>query len=185
MSGITYDASITNLGSATNDTTRCGVIWKLKLNTIDSYGNVWVNPTLLPCWKEGKCLLIQFSDKGTISCPTYPNLPFIGIIIFKNTPDVYSAPSFRFSFNFAKNIIEYYTGDSGLPLTLQHSIPNLYSMWKSGTTNLVKLCYINDSNVSISLNSKLIGTFTHFAIPAGSVGLYAPCLKEEPFAELR
>jgi hypothetical protein len=185
MSGITYDATITNIASATEDTTNCTSVWKLQLNDIDQYGNVWVNPTKLPCWKPGKCLLIQFYNTATSTCPTFPTYPFIGIVMLQDLPDPYSAPSFRFSFDFSKNVIEYYTGNQGLPLVFQYAIPNLSSMWKSGTTNLVKICYISETTASLSLNSKLLGTFTHSTIPTGSIGIYAPCLKQAPLAELR
>lgn len=173
----TYDANITNLGLATDDTTKCGLIWRLRLNTTDQWGNVWINPSPLPCWTIGKCLLIQINNST--------DCRYIGFILFKNTPDVYSAPSFRFQLNFANNTLEYYTGDTGLPLTLQKSIPNLSSFYTISSRNLLKICYLSESSVGLTINNKYIGAFTHFSFPMGSVGLYAPCLKQQPYAELR
>lgn len=183
MTDAEYDATITNRATVTSDTTKCFVVWKLRLNTIDQWGNVWINPVKLPCWAVSRCLVLQIDD--SLACPTYPGLPLIGLLLFKNTPDVYSAPSFRFDFNFATNSINYYTGDTGLPLTLQQSIPNLSSMWNASRFNVIKICYVTDSTATLSLNNNKIGKFTHFSFPMGYVGLYAPCLKQEPFMELR
>jgi Periplasmic protein TonB, links inner and outer membranes len=161
--------------NATTDTNACGSVWSIPPNSIDEWGNYWMHFAGTSCLVTGKCLTVQVPD--TSGCTGTVGFAFM------EAGDPYAAASLRFDFNTSTNNTTFTTGIGGWPANVQQTIPNLSSVWNPAS-NLIKWCYVSDTEITLNVNGTDMGSFIHSPFGIGVVGIDAACIKTELYAQV-
>lgn len=157
--------------NTTTDTQKCGNVWQIPI-----YGSGGAYVVGTTCLTVGKCITIEFPD--TSACSTF------GITFLAGTE--FSSTSFRFDFNLANDSVDFNTGFSAFPNPpLKSQTPGLKALWQSGT-NILKFCYISDTEMQLFVNGTQIGTtnFVHDAFPITTIALQSTCITTDVYAQV-
>lgn len=170
----------------TSDTTQCGAVWDLIPSYTSPDGTLYMTFPSTQCLKTGNCMIVEIANSA--SCQGTKQM--FGLTIIGSPPpgkDIYSAPSYRYEYDFGSNNVYFASGVGGWPQNLGAfgdvsggTVVGSMDSWNYDRTQL-KICIVSPTQTDMYINDiKITSSTTPGFVPSmiGIDSTSAACLKE-------